>query len=78
MLKYTDQLDPTLMHLAFVFILIGFVPKRFIPQCMHGYPMRTVKHQAQSVLLSAVLLICTLIIIRYYIIIDAAIGTEFT
>ncbi|KLO01652.1 hypothetical protein ABN09_15520, partial [Morganella morganii] len=46
-LKYTDLLDPTLMHLAFVFVLIGFGTKTVYSQCTHGCRMRTVKHQAQ-------------------------------
>ncbi|ASB02740.1 hydrogenase 4 subunit F [Proteus mirabilis] len=79
-LKYTHQLDPTLMHLAFVFILIGFGTKTGL------FPMHAWLPDAHSeapspvsALLSAVLLNCALlIIIRYYIIIDAAIGTEFT
>ena len=66
------------MHLAFVFILIGFGTKTGL------FPMHAWLPDAHSeapspvsALLSAVLLNCALlIIIRYYIIIDAAIGTD--
>ncbi|HHR6141533.1 TPA: hydrogenase 4 subunit F [Providencia alcalifaciens] len=74
-LKYTDLLDPTLMHLAFVFVLIGFGTKTglfpmhaWLPDAHSEAPSPT------SALLSAVLLI----IIRYYIIVTSSIGGEFT
>lgn len=79
-LKYTSLLDPTLMHLAFVFVLIGFGTKTglfpmhaWLPDAHSEAPSPT------SALLSAVLLNCALlIIIRYYIIVTSAIGGEFT
>ncbi|HHV7360782.1 TPA: hydrogenase 4 subunit F [Morganella morganii] len=79
-LKHTALLDPTLMHLAFVFVLIGFGTKTGL------FPMHAWLPDAHSeapspvsALLSAVLLNCALlIIIRYYIIITSAIGGEFT
>lgn len=79
-LKYTDLLDPTLMHLAFVFVLIGFGTKTglfpmhaWLPDAHSEAPSPT------SALLSAVLLNCALlIIIRYYIIVTSSIGGEFT
>ncbi len=69
-LKHTALLDPTLMHLAFVFVLIGFGTKTGL------FPMHAWLPDAHSeapspvsALLSAVLLNCALlIIIRYYII----------
>ncbi|MEG0230738.1 MAG: hydrogenase 4 subunit F [Hafnia sp.] len=78
-LKHASELDPTLMHLAFVFILIGFGTKTglfpmhaWLPDAHSEAPSPT------SALLSAVLLNCALlVIIRYYIIISAAIGPVF-
>src|SRR5476649_935347 len=68
-LKHTSLLDPTLMHLAFVFILIGFGTKTglfpmhaWLPDAHSEAPSPT------SALLSAVLLNCALLVIlRYYI-----------
>ncbi|HGM5488789.1 TPA: hydrogenase 4 subunit F [Serratia fonticola] len=79
-LKHASQLDPMLMHLAFVFILIGFGTKTglfpmhaWLPDAHSEAPSPT------SALLSAVLLNCALlIIIRYYIIISTTLGSEFT
>lgn len=78
-LKHAGELDSTLMHLAFIFILIGFGTKTglfpmhaWLPDAHSEAPSPT------SALLSAVLLNCALlVIVRYYIIISAAIGTEF-
>lgn len=79
-LKQAAQLDPTLMHLAFVFILIGFGTKTglfpmhaWLPDAHSEAPSPT------SALLSAVLLNCALlIIIRYTIIINGTLGSQFT
>lgn len=78
-LGYAHQLDPTLMRLAFVFVLIGFGTKTGL------FPMHAWLPDAHSeapspisALLSAVLLNCALlVIVRYYIIIRAAIGAAF-
>lgn len=78
-LKHAHELDPTLMHLAFVFVLIGFGTKTglfpmhaWLPDAHSEAPSPT------SALLSAVLLNCALlVIVRYYIIISAAIGPVF-
>lgn len=78
-LKHASQLDPTLMHLAFVFVLIGFGTKTglfpmhaWLPDAHSEAPSPT------SALLSAVLLNCALlVIIRFHIIITSAIGTPF-
>ncbi|EPA3165163.1 hydrogenase 4 subunit F [Yersinia enterocolitica] len=77
--EHAKELDPSLMHLAFVFILIGFGTKTglfpmhsWLPDADSEAPSPT------SALLSAVLLNCALlVIIRYYIIISAAIGPHF-
>lgn len=78
-LKNTALLDPTLMHLAFVFVLIGFGTKTglfpmhaWLPDAHSEAPSPT------SALLSAVLLNCALLVIlRYYVLISAAIGPAF-
>ncbi|MFP2238589.1 hydrogenase 4 subunit F [Pseudescherichia vulneris] len=78
-LKHADQLDPTLMHLAFVFVLIGFGTKTglfpmhaWLPDAHSEAPSPT------SALLSAVLLNCALlVIIRFHIIITQTIGSSF-
>ena len=78
-LKHAGQLDPTLMHLAFVFILIGFGTKTglfpmhaWLPDAHSEAPSPT------SALLSAVLLNCALLVIlRFHIIITEAIGPQF-
>lgn len=78
-LKESGQLDPTLMVLAFVFVLIGFGTKTGL------FPMHAWLPDAHSeapspvsALLSAVLLNCALLVlIRYYIIICHAIGDSF-
>ncbi|EHM49062.1 MAG: hydrogenase 4 subunit F [Yokenella regensburgei] len=78
-LKHAGELDPTLMHLAFVFVLIGFGTKTglfpmhaWLPDAHSEAPSPT------SALLSAVLLNCALlVIIRFYIIISQAIGPQF-
>ncbi len=79
-LKHASQLDPTLMHLAFVFVLIGFGTKTglfpmhaWLPDAHSEAPSPT------SALLSAVLLNCALlVIIRFHIIITQSIGSSFT
>lgn len=79
-LQHAAQLDPVLMQLAFVFVLIGFGTKAGL------FPMHAWLPDAHSeapspvsALLSAVLLNCALlIIIRYSIIINGAIGSRFT
>ncbi|WP_039055841.1 hydrogenase 4 subunit F [Enterobacter sp. Bisph1] len=78
-LKESSLLDPTLMVLAFVFVLIGFGTKTGL------FPMHAWLPDAHSeapspvsALLSAVLLNCALLVlIRYYIIICRAIGDSF-
>ncbi len=78
-LKESRSLDPTLMLLAFVFVLIGFGTKTGL------FPMHAWLPDAHSeapspvsALLSAVLLNCALLVlIRYYIIICHAIGNGF-
>lgn len=78
-LKQSSLLDPTLMLLAFVFVLIGFGTKTGL------FPMHARLPDAHSeapspvsALLSAVLLNCALLVlIRYYIIICRAIGSDF-
>lgn len=72
-------LDPTLAHLAFIFVLIGFGTKAGL------FPMHAWLPDAHSeapspvsALLSAVLLNCALlVIIRFYIIISKTIGPAF-
>lgn len=79
-LKHASELDPTLMKLAFVFVLIGFGTKTGL------FPMHAWLPDAHSeapspvsALLSAALLNCALlVIIRYNIIISQAIGDHFT
>ncbi|MBK5075117.1 hydrogenase 4 subunit F [Budviciaceae bacterium CWB-B4] len=74
-----ELLDPTLMHLAFAFVLIGFGTKSglfpmhaWLPDAHSEAPSPT------SAMLSAVLLNCAmLIVIRYYIIVSKAIGPAF-
>ncbi|TCN82585.1 hydrogenase 4 subunit F [Shewanella fodinae] len=78
-LHHAGELDSTLMHLAFIFVLIGFGTKTglfpmhaWLPDAHSEAPSPT------SALLSAVLLNCALlVIVRYYILISAAIGNEF-
>lgn len=78
-LKHAGELDGTLMHLAFIFIIIGFGTKTglfpmhaWLPDAHSEAPSPT------SALLSAVLLNCALlVIVRYYIIVSAAIGSDF-
>ncbi|AZS49512.1 hydrogenase 4 subunit F [Entomomonas moraniae] len=77
--KHPKLLDPTLMHLAFIFVLLGFGTKMglfpmhaWLPDAHSEAPSPT------SALLSAVLLNCALlVIIRYYIIISGTIGETF-
>lgn len=74
-----NLLDPTLLHLAFAFVLIGFGTKSglfpmhaWLPDAHSEAPSPT------SAMLSAVLLNCAmLIVIRYYIIANKAIGPAF-
>ncbi|MCV9878135.1 hydrogenase 4 subunit F [Brenneria izbisi] len=78
-LQHAGELDNTLMHLAFIFILIGFGTKTglfpmhaWLPDAHSEAPSPT------SALLSAVLLNCALlVIVRYYIIVSAALGPEY-
>lgn len=78
-LRHASMLDSTLMHLAFVFILIGFGTKTglfpmhaWLPDAHSEAPSPT------SALLSAALLNCALlVIIRFYMIISQAIGSEY-
>ncbi|HCL5251947.1 TPA: hydrogenase 4 subunit F [Salmonella enterica] len=78
-LKQASALDPTLMLLAFVFILIGFGTKTGL------FPMHAWLPDAHSeapspvsALLSAVLLNCALLaLLRYYILICHAVGSDF-
>ncbi|MDR3358340.1 MAG: hydrogenase 4 subunit F [Desulfovibrio sp.] len=78
-LKYSDKLDPSLVRLAFVFIVIGFGTKMglfpmhaWLPDAHSEAPSPT------SALLSAVLLKCAfLVILRYYIVIQGTIGVTF-
>ena len=77
--KYPKILDDTLMHLAFVFVLLGFGTKMglfpmhaWLPDAHSEAPSPT------SALLSAVLLNCALLVIlRYYIIISGSIDDSF-
>lgn len=77
--KHPQLLDQTLMHLAFIFVLLGFGTKMglfpmhaWLPDAHSEAPSPT------SALLSAVLLNCALlVIIRYYIIISGTIGETF-
>ena len=74
------SLDPTLLKLAFVFVLIGFGTKAGI------FPMHAWLPDAHSeapspvsAMLSAVLLNCALlVVIRFSIILNQGIGSEFT
>lgn len=78
-LKQSSLLDPTLMLLAFVFLLIGFGTKTGLFP-MHAWLPDTHSEAPSpvSALLSAVLLNCALLVlIRYYIIICQAIGSDF-
>jgi hydrogenase-4 component F len=78
--KNAQALDPTLLKLAFVFILIGFGTKAGI------FPMHAWLPDAHSeapspvsAMLSAVLLNCALlVIIRFSIILNQGIGPEFS
>ena len=77
-LPYADQFDPTLMRLAFAFIVIGFGTKAGL------FPMHTWLPDAHSeapsptsALLSAVLLkAAMLVILRYYILISRSISSS--
>jgi hydrogenase-4 component F len=76
---HAAELDPTLIKLAFVFVLIGFGTKAGL------FPMHAWLPDAHSeapspvsALLSGVLLKCALfVIIRYYVITMRAVGPEF-
>jgi hydrogenase-4 component F len=78
--KNASALDPTLLKLAFVFVLIGFGTKAGI------FPMHAWLPDAHSeapspvsALLSAVLLNCALlVVIRFSIILNQGIGPKFT
>lgn len=76
--KHATELDPTLIHIAFAFVLIGFGTKSglfpmhaWLPDAHSEAPSPT------SAILSAVLLNCAmLVILRYYIISVKAIGPD--
>ncbi len=78
--KNAQSLDPTLLKMAFIFVLIGFGTKAGI------FPMHAWLPDAHSeapspvsAMLSAVLLNCALlVIIRFAIILNHGIGPEFT
>ncbi len=80
LIAVADQFDPTIMKLAFIFILIGYGTKAGLA------PMHTWLPDAHSeaptpvsALLSGVLLNCAMYgIIRFYTIATKSIGTEFT
>ncbi|MBI5932675.1 MAG: hydrogenase 4 subunit F [Chloroflexi bacterium] len=77
--KNASTLDPTLLKLAFVFILIGFGTKAGIVP-MHSWLPDTYSEAPSpvSALLSGVLVNCTLfVIIRFSIIVNLALGTSF-
>ncbi|MFM2486881.1 hydrogenase 4 subunit F [Celerinatantimonas yamalensis] len=79
-LPYAHLLDPTLMKLAFIFVLIGFGTKTGLFP-MHAWLPDAHSEAASptSALLSAVLLNCALlVIIRFHILISAAIGTAYS
>ncbi|PJG83080.1 hydrogenase 4 subunit F [Caviibacterium pharyngocola] len=77
--QQAQGLNPTLMHLAFVFILIGFGTKCGL------FPMHTWLPDAHSeapspvsAILSAVLLNCAmLVVLRYYILVSKAVGPDY-
>lgn len=79
LLGKAQLLDPTLVKLAFVFVLIGFGTKAglfpmhaWLPDAHSEAPSPT------SALLSAVLLNCAmLVIIRFYILTGKAVGSQF-
>jgi hydrogenase-4 component F len=79
LLGHAHSLDPTLMRLAFVFVLIGFGTKAgFFP--MHAWlpDAHSEAPSPVSALLSAVLLNCALLVIlRFYIIVSHCIGPTF-
>jgi hydrogenase-4 component F len=77
--QHAAELDPTLIHMSFAFVLIGFGTKAglfpmhaWLPDAHSEAPSPT------SAMLSAVLLNCAmLIIIRYYIITVKAVGADY-
>jgi hydrogenase-4 component F len=77
--NHARALDPTLMRLAFVFVMIGFGTKAgFFP--MHAWlpDAHSEAPSPVSALLSAVLLNCALlVIIRFYMIVSRTIGPTF-
>lgn len=78
-MQHAGQLDGTLMHLAFIFILIGFGTKTGLFP-MHAWLPDAHSEAASptSALLSAVLLNCALlVIIRYATLVSGAIGPHF-
>ncbi len=77
--KNAATLDPTLLKLAFVFILIGFGTKAGIVP-MHSWLPDTYSESPSpvSALLSGVLVNCTLfVVIRFAIIVNLALGESF-
>jgi len=80
LLAIADQFDPTLMKIAFVFILVGYGTKvGFAP--MHTWlpDAHSEAPSPVSALLSGVLLNCAMYgIIRFHTITSASVGTEFT
>lgn len=80
LLAIADQFDPTLMKIAFVFILVGYGTKvGFAP--MHTWlpDAHSEAPSPVSALLSGVLLNCAMYgIIRFHTITSASVGREFT
>ncbi len=71
-------LDPTLMLLAFVFVLIGFALKPGYSPCTPGCQMLTVKRESgQRPALRRIAELRAVGADRYYIIICQAIGSDF-
>ena len=77
--KGAGSLDPTIIKIAFVFVLIGFGTKAGIFPLHAWLPdAHSEAPSPVSALLSGVLLKCALfIIIRYYVIVVQAVGPEF-
>ncbi|MGC3962385.1 MAG: hydrogenase 4 subunit F [Rhodocyclaceae bacterium] len=79
LLAHAGVLDPTLVKLAFVFVLIGFGTKAgFFP--MHAWlpDAHSEAPSPTSALLSAVLLNCALlVVVRFYMLAAASIGPTF-
>ncbi len=78
--KNATLLDPTLLKLAFVFVLIGFGTKAGIFPMYSWLPDTYSEAPSPvSAMLSGVLVNCTLfVVIRFSIIVNVALGPEFT